>query len=123
MFGLFGDKSEREIKHLNKAAREVIEHARQTLRAETMRDIAHLTKEHLDRVSKIYGDDPVGPKRAIVEYQSLHGEARRSRDDVALTAFTLVLISARSEKYKDRAQGVCDTLNAFIAEWAHAQEN
>ncbi len=122
MFGLFKKNPEKEARQLQKAALEVIDYSRQTLRPETVRAAALLTAEHLERVEKIYGSDPVGPKRALVEYQALHTEARRKRDDAALTAFTLVKISARAEIQGDIARDARNTIDAFVAEWAHAKQ-
>ena len=57
----------RDINHLNKATSEVIDYSRQSLKPETMGRAAVLTRQHLDRVEEIYGGDPIGPKRALVE--------------------------------------------------------
>ena len=122
MFGLFGDKTEREIQRLNKAAQVIIDHAQQTLRAETLRDIAMLTAEHLERAHKVFEPNAIGLKRAIVEYERLHQEARRGRQDAPLSAFTLVLIYLHSEAQGEPCQPARDIINGFIAEWDHARE-
>ena len=123
MFGLFGGKAKSEIRRLNKDAPNIIDYAYQSFRTETVRDIALLTAEHLDRVEEVYGGDPLGPKRAIAEYENLHKEARRRRDDVALTAFTLLLVYQRAEVQGEVCQPARDAIKQFIADWAHAAED
>lgn len=119
MFGLFGNKTERDIRQINKAALEIIEYAHQCFRTETVRDCALLLREHLDRVHAVYKDDPVGPKRAIAEYQNLHQEARRRRDDAALTAYSLLMIYVRAEVQGDPCAPARHAMDELMAEWAH----
>ena len=120
MFGLFGDKTKRDIRQINKAAPEIIEYAHQCFRNEMVRDSALLTREHLDRVHAIYKDDPLGPKRAIAEYKNLHREARQRHDDAALTAFTLVMIYVRAEIQGEACAPARQAIEEFMAQWAHA---
>ena len=121
MFGFLKDyKRKREIKQLNNDAPEIIEYAYKSFRTETVRDAALKTREHLERVAGIYKDDPLGPKRAIVEYQSMHAEAQRRRDDVALTAYTLMLIYLRAEVQGAPCLPARNAINRFITDWAHA---
>ncbi len=123
MFGFLKDhRRKREIKQLNKDAPAIIEYAYQSFRTETVRDAALMTREHLDRVARIYKDDPLGPKRAIVEYQSLHSEAQRRRDDVALTACTLMLIYLRAEVQGAPCLPARKAIDRFIDDWAHAEK-
>ncbi len=113
----------RDIQRINKGASEVIDYSRQCLRPETMRRAAVLTREHLERVGKIYGGDPIGPKRALVEYKNFHTEARRQRDDAALTAFTLVALYIRAETQGSGCRPGQKAIDDFVAEWAHVEED
>ncbi len=122
MFGLFGDRSKGEIRRLNRDAGEIIEYARQSFRTETMRDAALLTAEHLARVHKLFEPEVIGLKRGIDEYKRLHAEARRKRDDAALTAFTLVQIYLRAEIQGEACQPARDTIDRFMDDWEHAQK-
>ncbi len=123
MFGLFGDKTQRQARRLNKDAPVIIEHARQTFRGDTIRDIALRTTEHLERAHKVFEANAVGLKRAIMEYQRLHREARDHRDDVSLSAFTLVLIYIRAEALGEAGRPAVNAIDDFIAGWEHAQED
>ena len=123
MFGLFGDKTQKKARRLNRAAPVIIEHARQTFRGNMLRDIALRTAEHLERVHKVFESNAIGLKRAILEYKRLHQEARSQRDEVSLSAFTLVLIYIRAEALGEAGRPAVDTINDFIGEWEHANED
>ncbi len=123
MFGLFGNKSEREARRLNRDAPVIIEHARQTFRGDRLRNIALRTAEHLERVHKVFEPNAIGLKRAILEYKRLHLEARNQHDEVSLSAFTLVLIYIRAEALGEAGGPAVHTIDDFIAEWEHARED
>ncbi len=122
MFGLFGDRSKGEIRRLNRDVDGIIEYARQSFRAETVRDAALLTAEHIARAHEIFEPEVIGLKRGIDEYKRLHAEARRKRDDAALTAFTLVQIYLRAEIQGEACKPARDTIDQFLDDWEHAQK-
>ncbi len=122
MFGLFGDRSKGEIRRLNRDAGDIIEYARQSFRTETVRDAALLTAEHLARAHKLFEPEVIGIKRGIDEYKRLHSDARRKRDDAALTAFTLVQIYLRAEIHGQACKPARDAIDQFIADWEHANK-
>ena len=123
MFGLFGNKSEREIRRLNKDAPNIIEYSYQSLSNETVRKAALMTAKHLERVHRVFEDDLKGAKRAIAEYQTLHKEAVRRHDYVALTAFTLLLIYVRAELQGEACRPARQAIDDFVDQWAHAAED
>ncbi len=123
MFGLFGNKSERDARRLNRDAPVIIEHARQTFRGDRLRNIALRTVEHLERAHRVFEPNAIGLKRAIMEYQRLHREARDHRDEVSLSAFTLVLIYIRAEALGEAGRPAVDIIDDFIAEWEHTKED
>ena len=122
MFGLFRNRSKGEIRRLNKDAGDIIEYACQSFRTKTVRDAALMTAEHLARAHDIFESGVIGLKRGIDEYKRLHNEARRKRDDAALTAFTLVQIYLRAEIQGEACKPACDAIDQFIADWEHAQK-
>ncbi len=123
MFGLFGNKTEREARRLNRDAPVIIEHARQTFRGDRLRNIALRTVEHLERAHRVFEPNAIGLKRAIMEYQRLHREARDHRDDVSLSAFTLVLIYIRAEALGEAGRSAVHAIDDFISEWEHANKD
>lgn len=120
MFGLFGDKTEREVKRLNKDGPELVEFTYQTFRSEMIRSVALLTRQHIDRARDIYGTQTIDLKRAIAEYQTFHREAKRTLDQEALTALTLVLIHLRAQLQGAACGPARAAIDGFMAEWAHA---
>ena len=120
MFGLFGDKTAREVRRLNKDAPELVEFTYQSFRSELVRSVALETRKNIDRARRIYGTEAIDLKRAVAEYQTFHREAKRTRDQVALTAFTLVLIYLRAELQGAACGPARAAIDGFMGEWAHA---
>lgn len=116
------DSTAREVKRLNKDAPNIVEYARQCFRADMVRGIANATREHLARVHSAYPGNRDGWKQAVADYRRLHREARRRRDDVALTAFTFVLIYIRAEVQGEACQLARDTIDGFVEEHADAAQ-
>ncbi|MBT3305080.1 MAG: hypothetical protein HN377_01215 [Alphaproteobacteria bacterium] len=123
MFGFSTWKRNSDIRRLNKDAPLIVEYTRQTTRAETVREVARVTAQHIGHARKIFEPTPIGLKRAIVEYERLHREARRQHDQISLSAFTLVLIYIRAEGFGEDCRPALDTIDAFIAQWEHAHKN
>ena len=114
------DSTAREIKRLNKDAPNIVEYASQCFRAETVRAIADTTRQHLERAHAHYPGNRDGWRQAVADYERLHREARGRRDDVALTAFTFVLIYIRAEVQGEACRPARDAIDAFIDEHADA---
>jgi len=120
MFGLFGNRKEREARQLNRDAPNIVEHTYQSFRPELISEVAQMTSEHIKRAHETYGVSEIDLKRAHVDYKALHLEAQRRRDQVALSAMTLTIIYLRAEISGASAQPACEAINEFIREWAHA---
>ena len=112
------DSTAREIKRLNKDAPNIVEYALQCFRPDVVRGIADTTRQHLERAHSHYPGNREGWKQAVIDYERMHREARSGRDDVALTAFTLVLIYIRAEVQGEACRAARDAIDAFIDEWA-----
>lgn len=122
MFGLFNNPK-REIKQLNKDARVVIDTARQTYRAERLRDIALLTRDGLRQTADLCGDDQSCREREIARYKTLHRESRSHFNQVGLTAYTLIIIHLRSRAFGEACAAARQVIGEFIAEWDHSENN
>jgi hypothetical protein len=114
MFRFSAWRKRNEIKQLNKDAPLIIEYARQTKRPESVLEIARLTSQHLDHAHKAFGTTPIGLNQAIDEYKRLHKQAHRQRDDLFLSALTLVLIYIRSEAMGQDCRPAIKTINTFL---------
>ena len=116
-FGLFRKNPEREARQLHKDARIVVDMARQTYRAQLLIDIARITREGLTQIEELCGDDAAKRAREIDRYQALHREARRQHDQVGLTAYTLVIIHARSLDLSGLGAPARTAIQEFLDEW------
>ena len=106
----------RKVKGLIKDAQLIIDHVRQTTRPEKLKKIAIITSKHIEHAQKTFGETPTGFKRAIDEYKRLHNEARRQRDDISLSAFTLVQIYIRASAVGQECQPAKEIIKAFMKE-------
>ena len=120
IFGLFGDKTEREAKQLNRDAPVIIAQAEQTYAPARLRTMAKIIEEYIERGYKRYGTEPIDLKRAHYDFRTLHKEARRKNDQVGLSAMTLVIIHIRAEIAGPKADPARAAINAFTATWLHA---
>ena len=123
MLGLFGNKTEREIRRLNKDAPNIIEYSYQILSTETVRDAALMTAEHLEHVRQVYMGNSSGPERVIAKYKTHLKEAALRHDNVKLTAFALVVIYVRAEPHGEACAPARQAIDEFISQWAHATED
>lgn len=122
LFGLFKKNPEREARQLARDAQSIVDMARQTYRAELLVDIARITRGGLAQMEEVCGDDRERRAREVSRYQTLHREARRQHDQVGLTAYTLVIIHARSLDVGDPGAPARDTIQDFLAEWPEDRE-
>ncbi|MCP5151508.1 MAG: hypothetical protein H6983_21985 [Ectothiorhodospiraceae bacterium] len=114
MWGLFRSP-EREARRLVRDARAVVEMAAAALPAPTTRAIASMAREHRDRALATVEAEPARREVLIGELRTRHREARRRRDDVELTAYTLVIIYLESLPLGARAADARATVDEFIA--------
>jgi hypothetical protein len=119
MFEISAWKRKKEVQGLNKDAYLIIDYAEQTTRPERILEISRLTSQHLEHANKIFGTTPIGLKRALDEYKRLHNEARRQRDDISLSAFTLVQIYIRSKVIGKDCQLAIETIDTFMKRSEH----
>lgn len=113
---------EREARRLNRDAPAIIDSASQSYPVERVRDIALMTMEHLGEARAHLEEHSESRESILHRFKQLHGEARRRNDQVALTAYTLVIISLRAEDLDPRADPALAAIDAFIGQWAHAAE-
>lgn len=119
IFGLFGDKTEREARQLNRDAPLIIEQSAQTYPPTRLRDMAETVVEFIERAHVRYGTAEIDLKRAHYDYKGLHKEARRANDQVGLSAMTLVIIYLRAEIAGPMAAPARDAIDAFTKAWLH----
>ena len=120
IFGWFGDSRGREVRQLNRDAPAIIEHTYQSFSQEHVCEVAVMTAEHIRHAHATYGTSEIDFKRAHLDYRKLHKQAQRQRDQIALSAMTLVIIYLRAELVGDDCALACATIEQFMVKWAHA---
>ena len=109
--------SRREANRLNRDATTIIEAARATASSPRIRETALRIRDELDTAHTRGGDDPSRYAPLVAHFRTQHREARRRRDDAALTALTLVIIYLRAETIGRDAEPARKRIDDFISEW------
>lgn len=122
MFGLFRRDTARDARQLNKDAVAVVELARGTYRAEVLREIARITRDGIAQLEDLCGGDAVCRAREIDRYKMLHRESRKQLNQVGLTAYTLVIIHARSLATGDAGAPARAAIADFLSDWPPDRE-
>jgi len=113
----------REAKRLNRDAATIIDSATRSFPIERVRDIAVMTLEHLSEADEHLQAHTEGREQVLYRFQSLHREARRRMDQVALTAYTLVIIRLRAQALGALCAPALAAIDEFTGQWAHAAGN
>ena len=110
----------REAKRLNRDAPTIIDSATKSFPVDRVRDIALMTLESLTEARVHLDKHEQSRDQMLYRFRQLHGEARRRMDQVALTAYTLIIIRLRAEALGDIADPAGEVIDEFIGKWAHA---
>lgn len=113
---------EREAGRLNRDAPAIIDSASRSFPVDRVRDIALMTMEHLGEAHAHLAEHTESLEAVLHRFKQLHGEARRRNDQVALTAYTLVIIHLRAKALDARAGAALAAIDEFIGQWAHAAD-
>ena len=109
--------SRREANRLNRDAATIVEATRATASSPRVRETALRIRDELDTAHTRGGDDPSRYAPLVAHFRTQHREARRRRDDTALTALTLVIIYLRAETVGRDAEPARKRIDDFISEW------
>ena len=107
----------REANRLNRDAATIVEATRATASGPRIRETALRIRDELDTAHTRGGDDPSRYAPLVAHFRTQHREARRRRDDAALTALTLVIIYLRAEAIGRDAEPARKRIDDFISEW------
>ena len=111
----FGSK--RAARRLDRDAAAIIETARAATSSSKMRATALRIRDDLEAAHARGGSDPSRYAPLVGHFRTQHREARRRRDDEALTALTLVIIYLRAETIGACAQPARERIDEFVSEW------
>ena len=109
--------SQREARRLDRDAVTIIEAAQSLPPSSRIRETALRIRDELEVAHARGGDDPSRYTPLIEHFKDQHREARRRRDDTALTALTLVIIYLRAEMVGADAEPARNRIDAFVSEW------
>ena len=109
--------SQREARRLDRDAATIIETAQSLPSSSKTRETALRISDELEVAHARGGDDPSRYTRLVEHFRNQHREARRLRDDTALTALTLVIIYLRAEMVGADADPARHRIDAFVSEW------
>ncbi len=112
----------REAKRLNRDAPTIIDSATKSFPVDRVRDIALMTLESLTEARVHLDKHEQSRDQMLYRFRQLHGEARRRMDQVALTAYTLIIIRLRAAALGDIADPAGEVIDEFTGKWAHAAE-
>ena len=107
----------REAERLDRDAVAIIEATRATASSPRVRETALRIRDELDTAHTRGGGDPSRYAPLVDHFRTQHREARRRRDDAALTALTLVIIYLRAEAIGRDAEPARKSIDDFISEW------
>ena len=107
----------REAGRLDRDAATIIEALRNASAGSRVRETAHRIRDELDTAHTRGGDDPSRYAPLVAHFRTQHREARRRRDDAALTALTLVIIYLRAETIGQGAEPARRRIDDFVSEW------
>jgi len=107
----------REARRLDRDAVTIIETARATASSSKIRETALRIRDDLETAHARGGADPSRYSPIITHFKTQHREARRRRDDAALTALTLIIIYLRAETIGAAAQPARTRIDDFVSEW------
>ena len=108
---------QREANRLNRDAATIIEATGAIASSPKVRETALRIRDELDAAHARGGDDPSLYGPIVAHFRTQHREARRRRDDAALTALTLVIIYLRAETIGRDAEPARKRIDDFISEW------
>ena len=120
MFGIFNNPK-REARGLLGDARVIIENVSHTYQEQRLREIACQTRDDLAHVEMNCEANIGSLKRELDRHTSLHRDARRSQDPVALTAHTLVIINIRASILGEPGQAVIELIGEFVQTWCEGE--
>ena len=107
----------RAAARLARDAATITDTARAVKSNERLRGIAIRIRDDLEVAHARGGGDPSRYVPLIDHFRTQHREARRRRDDDALTALTLIIIYLRAERLGAHGVPARERIDNFVSEW------
>jgi len=104
----------RESRRLVRDAAAIVESTRRAAPPPALLAVADDVRRSLEEAHARGGPDPARYAPIVDHFRMLHRDARRRRDDDALTAHTLVIIYLRAEMLGEEAAAARRAIDAFL---------
>ena len=121
MLGWFFGKAA-DIRQLNRDSKSILRFTREGYSADRQGKVAlALRKALADAESRL--DDAGEERKAVVSrLKNYHRDARRTRNDMNLTAYTLAIIYVQAEGLGEGAMQALTAIDGFLADWEHLED-
>lgn len=106
-----------EVRTLNRDARYIIEDAEERFSDQRLSAMANLTRTCLSSANEQIGHDDMTIANVLPHFQDLHRTARKERQDMKLSALTLVIIYLRASKHHAACEPATTAIDAFLERW------
>jgi hypothetical protein len=115
---------EAEAKRLNRDVAYIVHALNEEHYGPIAKDVAADLRKDIDYTIEtfIQKDETYGFKRGLDNLSRMHNEARKRRDQRALTSLTLAIIYMRAGKVGDPAKPAIAAIEAFVEEWSPVTE-
>ena len=112
-----------EIRMLNRDAPYIIADATERFSDDRLGQMANATRAYIESAHENLSRPNFEIDNVIPHYQSLHRDARKKREDTALSALTLVIIYLRAQKHPDGCDPALAAIQSFVDEWSNDSED
>ncbi len=122
VLGWFRRNPEREIKHLNRDARAVVDSVFLGYPAARAREVAVRTRAYIDDAHEKAGNDAGRYGEVAAQSRTLNQEARQRGDQVAMRSHTLANINLGAEAHGPACAPARAAIDEFLGHWSHVGE-
>ncbi len=122
VLGWFRRGPEREIKHLNRDARAVVDSVFLGYPAPRAREVAMRTRAYIDEAHEKARNDAGRYGEVTAQYRTLNRDARQRSDQVAMSSLTLAIIYLGAEAHGPACAPALAAIDEFLGHWSHVGE-
>lgn len=122
VLGWFRRNPEREIKHLNRDARAVVDSVFLGYPAPRAREVAVRTRAYIDEAHEKARNDAGRYGEVAAQYRTLNRDAHQRGDQVAMSSLTLAIIYLGAEAHGSACAPALAAIDEFLGHWSHAGE-
>ena len=118
---LFGKRA--HARQLNRDAKSILRYAREGYGPDRQGQAAVATRRAIQDAHDRMEQGNEERKTVVRALKDYHRGARRTRNDINLTAFTLAIIYIEAEGLEDAAVNAKQGIEDFLADWKHLEDD